>query len=192
MEDKVDGFYFNGEPVSLWARAWNEAGIPDLLGESDAWDEELGYRDVWMVTCKIDHTGTVESADPDEFLYVVQEVALLLLNHRERALGSLKTVAGDPEAAFRELVDGLFQMRELLQEKRIAFWCSGDEELQAACLERMERSSLSASDPRHLPPPHIEHQRRLLKGLLEVQAKSLHALAHSRRFDRALRKELLR
>ncbi|MCW1887227.1 hypothetical protein OKA04_20990 [Luteolibacter flavescens] len=185
-------FYFNGELMPAWGASWSLAGLAELLDSSDSWDADYSHRDVWIIYCRIDHEGTVESCDPRVFLYVIQEVVLLLLRHSEQMLVSLKGDAEDPVKVHRQMVDAAFAMRRSVIEKGCAFWCSGTTEDLQQCVDWMERSRLPADDPRYQEPPHVESEKSSLDSLLKSQATNLHRLAQAGRFDRELRKELLR
>jgi hypothetical protein len=82
-------FYFNGEVMPKWGACWGMAQVANFLQlERDA-DKDLGHRDVYIIYCQIDHVGIVESADPDVFIYAVQEVLHILLSQRDTVFASL-------------------------------------------------------------------------------------------------------
>lgn len=174
-----------------WGACWSLAGISGLLKERDDWDQDFGHRDLWIVECRIDHSGTVESADPGLFVYVVQEVLLLLLMHSDRILGNLTERVADPFLVHRNLVEAAFEMRRLTLEDGCSFWSSGGEEDRLRCVDWMEQSRLPETHPSHRKPPHILSKESFLEGLKGVQAKELHRLAQEGRFDREMRKKLL-
>ena len=192
MQDEAPNFYFNGEQMPAWGASWSLARLPEFLRGSDSWDEDFGHRDVWITYCKIDQVETVESSDPCVFSYVIQEVAILLLQHSEQILSSMKDDVENPAEVHRQMVDASFAMRRSVAEKGCAFWCSGGEDDRRRCVDWMERSQLPANDPRYLAPPHVTSEKSSLDLLLKLQAKTLHRLAQEGRFDRDLRKELLR
>lgn len=173
-----------------WGACWSLAGISEFLNDRDDWDQDFGHRDVWIVDCRIDHLGTLESADPELFVYVIQEVLLLLLKHSAKILETLTGRVADPTLVHRNLVEAAFEMRRLTLENGCAFWSSGGEEDRLRCVEWMEQSRLPEGDPRHRKPPHVHSEESFLSGLRQVQAKELHRLAQEGRFDREMRKKL--
>jgi hypothetical protein len=183
-------FHFNGRLMPGWGACWSLAGISKFVKGRDDWDQDFGHRDVWIVECRIDHVGTVESADPGVFVYVVQEVLLLLLRHSAEVLENLKESLPDPSLVHRNLVEAAFEMRRLTLEDGCAFWSSGGEEDRLRCVEWMEQSRLPEMDPSHRKPPHVLSEESYLTGLKQVQAKELHRLAQEGRFDREMRKKL--
>ncbi len=184
-------FHFNGQRLPHWGACWSLAGINDLLKDCESWDEDFGHRDVWIISCRIDHEGTVESADPEIFIYVIQEVLLLLLRHSVQVLEKLKGKAADPLFVHRNLVEAAFEMRRLTGEQSCAFWTSGEEADRLKSVEWMEQSRLPEDDPRHRKPPHIQAADAFLNGIKAFQAKELHRLAQEGRLDREIRKLLL-
>ena len=184
-------FHFNGRLMPRWGACWSLAGISGFLKERDDLDQDFGHRDLWIVECRIDHVGSVESADPGLFVYVVQEVLLLLLRHSARILENLTERVADPPLVYRNLVEAAFEMRRLTLEDGCAFWSSGGEEDRFRCVEWMKQSRLPEMDPSHRKPPHVISERSFLEGLQQFQAKELHRLAQEGRFDREMRKRLL-
>lgn len=184
-------FYFNGRPMPRWGACWSLAGISEFLNDRDDWDEDFGHRDLSIIECRIDHVGTVESADPELFVYVVQEVLLLLFRHSAKILETLTGRVPDPSLVYRNLVEAAFEIRRLTLEDGCAFWSSGGEEDRLRCVEWMELSRLPVGDPRHRKPPHVLSEESFLTGRKQVQAKELHRLAQEGRFDRETRKKLL-
>ena len=174
-----------------WGACWSLAGISEFLKDRDDWDQDFGNRDLWIINCRIDHVGTVESADPGLFVYVLQEVLLLLLKHSAEVLERLTQNVPDSSLVHRSLVEAAFEMRRLTMEDGCAFWSSGGDEDRVSCVEWMEQSRLPEMDPRHRKPPHVLSEESYLAGLKEVQAKELHRLAQEGRFDREMRRKLL-
>ncbi len=69
-------FYFNGELMPKWGACWGLAAVASFLQIP----ENVGHHAVYDVYCGIDHVGIVESADPEAFIYAVQEVLYILLS----------------------------------------------------------------------------------------------------------------
>jgi len=184
-------FHFNGRLMPRWGACWSLAGISDFLNDRDDWDQDFGHRDLWIIECRIDHVGAVESADPGLFVYVVQEVLLLLLSHSARMLENLTERVPDPSLVHRNLVEAAFEMRRLTLEEGCAFWISGGEKDRLRCVEWMEQCRFPETDHRHRKPPHLLSEETFLAGLKQIQAKELHRLAQEGRFDRQMRKKLL-
>jgi hypothetical protein len=183
-------FYFNGEAMPAWGACRALAGITDHLRTEDTWDEDYGHRDVWIIACRIDNEGCVESADPLLMTYVVQEVLLILLRNSEAILLRLRERVEEPQRVHDDLVKAALEMRRLIARDGCAFWTSGGEEDRVRCLEWMAGSRLSPDDPCYRKPPHQIQQEGGLESLLKVQKQSLHALAQAGRFGKELRREL--
>src|SRR5438477_9497922 len=72
-------FYFNGEGMPKWGACWGMARVASFLQPERDADQDVGHRDIYITCCQIDHVGVVESADPDVFIYAVQEVLHIFL-----------------------------------------------------------------------------------------------------------------
>lgn len=172
-------FYFNGVALPKWSGCWFLAGIADFFGDSRDtwWDWDVGPRDIWTLYTKIDHVGTIESAEPDVFLYAVQEVLCVLFAQKEAVIHKLqrpKKFKADENEIYQGLVDGAFAMRELLCNDRCAFWTSGYEGDRLRLMQAMQFAALDPKDPNYQPPPHVHSRRRSLEFYWEEQAKLLH------------------
>ncbi len=119
-------FYFNGVAMPKWGACW-----PSFKPEMQAnWDWDVGPRDFYVISCKIDHVGKVESASPHVFLYAVQELLCVLFTEREGVLERIrnwKHPQAKPQEVYQGLVDAAFAMRERTQKDGVAFWISGYE-----------------------------------------------------------------
>jgi len=182
-------FYFNGERMPDWGAAWGYAGISTHL-EDENWGDEHSHRDVWIIDCRIDHMETVESADPQIMLYVVQEVLLILLEKEAEVLGRLAEYFAEPRLVHGGLVQAAFEMQRLIQRDQCAFWTSGTEEWRARCVEWMRCSSLPQDDPDYRKAPHEDHRERDWKIMVECQRNKLRALAQSGRYGKEMRRAL--
>jgi len=185
-------FYFNGVLMPKWGACWGLSQISRYLKLDMEWDNDLGHRDVYIIECRIDHVGVPESADPGVFLYVIQEVLFILLEHRNSVMESLRANPKmvEAEEVYDGLVSAAFQMRALVMEQRMAFWTSGYEADQEQLVKSMELARLPASDPRHVPPPHLSNFQSTLTWLLKSQKSQLHRLAQSGQFHKKWRREL--
>ncbi len=180
-------FYFNGEVMPKWGACWGMAQVANFLQlERDA-DKDLGHRDVYIIYCQIDHVGIVESADPDVFVYAVQEVLHILLSQRDFIFASLSDQSPD---VYSGLVATTFRMRELAIQQRCAFWSSGYEEDRVRLVDVMRRCQLPSDSPDFILPPHIKRWRSALQFQLDWQVRELHKLAHSGQLDKDMRKRL--
>jgi hypothetical protein len=186
-------FYFNGELMPKWGACWGMAGIGDFLQpEKDACDD-ISDRDVYITYCKIDHVGVVESADPDVFLYAIQQVIYLLLHNQDTVRADIAkhySSYSPPEDIFNGILDAAFRMRELVIEQSCAFWTSGYEEDCKALMHVMQSSKLPVDSPAYLPPPHIARVRAFIQNRHKDQVVMLHKLAQSGHFAKDLRKRL--
>jgi hypothetical protein len=180
-------FYFNGEAMPKWGACWGMGRVADYIQiERDA-DHDVGHRDVYIIYCQIDHVGVVESADPDIFIYAVQEVLHVLLSQRNSILASLGDQSPD---VYSGLVAAAFRMRELAVEQRCAFWSCGYERDRMHLVEVMRRCQLPSDSPEFILSPHIKRWRSALRFQLDWQVRELHQLAQSGRFDKDTRKRL--
>jgi hypothetical protein len=182
-------FYFNGMLMPKWSAHW---GLPPNLfdGEDDLY-ENFGKRDLHVLKCTIHHVGVVESADPQIFLFCIQELLLLYLEHREVVLTYLREDASHPaEEIYSGVVNGAFQMRRLVSELQMAFWTNGYEADRQCLIERMERSQLRHSAPRFLQAPHIERFQHRAHSQNDWQRTQLRRLAQSSQFCKEWRREL--
>jgi hypothetical protein len=190
LEEFPWNFYFNGVLMPQWGACWGFAGI-ELSPEKD-WDADVGHRDVELIKDLLHHAGAIESAEPDVFIYAVQEVLCELLERRDFFLKELRsaTTVARAEEIYGNLASAAVQMRRLAKEQRIAFWTSGYEADRLRLLEAMEAARLPESDPRHQPAPHVRQFAACLRLKLERQQRRLHKLAQSGRFEKTLRSEL--
>ena len=175
-----------------WGACWGLAEVSRLLEPDKDWDNDVGHRDIYLIECRIDHVGVPESADPDLFIYAVQEVLCVLLGQRDAVMESLRTSSEpcDAEEVYEGLVSAALQMRRLTSGQRMAFWTSGYEADRLRLVESMELALLPASDPRHAPPPHLRRFAGELAWRIKDQTSKLHSLAQSGQFHKDLRREL--
>ncbi len=185
-------FYFNGVLMPKWGACWGLAEVSRLLEPDKHWDNDVGHRDIYLIECRIDHVGVPESADPDLFIYAVQEVLCVLLGQRDAVMESLRTssVPCDADEVYEGLVSAALQMRRLTSGQRMAFWTSGYEADRLRLVESMALAQLPASDPRHAPPPHLRRFAGELAWRIKDQTSKLHSLAQSGQFPKDLRREL--
>ena len=175
-----------------WGACWRLAQIGRFLDPAKTWDNDIGHRDVYIISYRIDHAGAMESADPGLFIYAAQEVLCILLGETEAVMGSIR--AGGASAPADEIYHGLvsaaLQMRRLAEDQHMAFWTSGCEADRLRLLDCMERARLPESDPRHKPAPHLVQFAAALRSLVKEQESRLHKLAQSGTFPKPLRREL--
>lgn len=180
-------FYLNGEEMPKWGACWGLARLARFIDPSGDCCEDVSHRDVYIVYCTIDHVGVVESADPDIFVYAIQEVICILLSKREEILDSLKD---RPEEIYPGLVEAAFRMRELAVRDGCALWTSGYEADRKHLLETMRRCRLAPESPEFALPPHVQKVRSMVKWMQKDQIRNLHQLAQSGRFSKDLRRRL--
>jgi len=185
--DSPWNFYFNGELMPKWGACWCMAQVANFLQLERDSDQDIGHRDVYIIYCQIDHVGAVESADPDVFIYAVQEVLHILLSQRDTILASLND---QPPDVYSGLVAAAFRMRELAVQRRCAFWTSGYEEDLVRLVEVMRCCQLPSDSPDFTVSPHIERWRSALQFAGERQVRQLHELAHSWQLDKDTKKKL--
>ena len=185
-------FYFNGVLMPKWGACWGFVELTRFLEPDKHWDNDVGPREIYLIECQIDHVGVPESADPDLFIYAVQEVLCILLAQREAVMESLRTssVSCNADELYEGLVSAAIQMRRLTSEQRMAFWTSGYEADRLRLVESMEHARLPTSDPRHASPPHLRRYAGELAWRIKDQESKLHSLAQSGQFHKDLRREL--
>lgn len=183
-------FYFNGVLMPKWGALW--CMLPnDWFEPEKDWDQVIGHRDVVMISCRLDHVGVVESADPSVFIYAVQEVLCKLLARPDEVMAYLRSDERYPaEELYEGLVAAAFQMRALAIEQKIAFWTTGGEEDRARLVSAMEKSRLSHDDERFKAAPHVEDFERYANLSNKWQIKAMHRLAQSGTLRKAWRKML--
>jgi hypothetical protein len=187
-------FYFNGVAVAKWGACWGLADICSFINPQKSWDWDVGPRDISILYCRIDHVGVVESADPDVFRYVVQEVLCILLDKRQAVFENLRRswdFPTEPDEIYCGLIEAAFQMRELTIRDGRAFWTSGYEADRLRLVEAIRRASLPQDSLDYAPPPHIHSLRSQLESFWREQSKTLHRLASSGHLTKELRKRLL-
>ena len=183
-------FYFNGTALPKWSGNWPDYGPGNLQD----WDWDIGPRDLYIIRCKIDRVGSVESANAHAFLYAVQEILCLLFTERENVLKNIQAWAGaraEPEEVYTGLVEGAFKMRDLARRDGQAFWISGYEADRMRLMDAMRRSLLTHDDPEFAPPSHIKARTGQLQQLWRDQVKILHTVAASKSITPEYRKKLL-
>jgi hypothetical protein len=117
-------FYFNGIAMPKWGWCWGAISPSSFKDPQKAWDWDIGPRDIYLLDCRIDHVGTIESADPYIFRYAVQEILCILLDKREvvfEKLGRTSDFPASSDEVYRDLVEASFQMRELVIRDGRAF-----------------------------------------------------------------------
>lgn len=180
-------FYFNGEIMPKWGACWGMAHVASFLQPERDADQYIGHRDAYITYCQIDHVGIVESADPDVFIYTIQEVLHIFLSRRDAILAYL---AGQSSDVYSGMVEAAFRMRELSIQGRCAFWTSGYEDDRVRLIETMRRCRLSPDSPEFMLPPHVQRLRCELQSVREEQVRRLHVLAQSGQLDKDMRRRL--
>lgn len=180
-------FYFNGVLMPKWGAQW---WLPKDALSSSQWDWDVGHRDVWLISTRLDHVGVVESADARVFLYAVQEALGILLERKSEVIASIEAGGYPGLEVYEGAVSAALQMRRLVEEQQRAFWTSGYEADRLRLVEVMERAALSPEDPRFQPAPHVRAYDRDMQRALEQQRKRLHGLAQSGQWSKEWRREL--
>ncbi len=192
-EDWPSPFNFNGELMPKWAAWWAGALVGQGLDLSTARQDDVHDRETFLIWCRIDHVGVVESADPGVFPYAVQQLLVHLLDRRDDVLKNIAEYpaalppAGDVDD---DLVEGAFRMRQSTLARRCAFWTSGNAAAAETLVEWMRRSSRPPDFPDYKVPPHISKYRSTLRVCQERQVIKLHRLVQSGRFEKEMRRKL--
>lgn len=182
-------FYFNGVLMPKWSRCWPTAFLDRFTKPQEEWDNAIGDRDLYLIEIKIDHVGVIESAPAAIFLFALQRVLLLSLAHQEFAVEVTKNFGNgsDPNEVWNGLVEGAFQMRDLVTRDRLAIWTSGKE---------FDQVRLQGIVEKHRAKPQIEllpHQMdlsRAARSKIRGQVRALHRIAHSGEFSKEIRSQL--
>ena len=184
-------FYFNGRALPRWAANWSLGGIQDHLTLKDKLDQEVNHTEIFIVSCRIDHVGTVESEDPDVFLYSIQEVLLILLRERDAVQDHLRESLDDADPAIYDgLLEGAFLMRELVLKERRAFWTSGYEEDRLRLLATMDACAPARPVTQAQLPPHLKRRKRHLESLTSGQLSEFRKLSYDKTLAPKLRTRL--
>jgi len=185
-------FYFNGKAMPKWSAQWNWVfhksyyAIPDKL-----WNEFIDINHLWLLSCRIDHIGVVESEDVDIFILCAQAVLEEILSNKDEMRIQLNDLYKNYNAneVFSGIRDGLFEMLRLSYLDKIAFWTTGYQEDLNNLVDYIKKSKLSPSDPEYLEPPHIIYRRNQLFNRRTYQLKSFARLSKSKEFDKITRKK---
>jgi hypothetical protein len=189
-------FYFNGVALPKWGACWSLIDLSSYNDPQKSWDWDVGPRDIYILNCRIDHVGTIESTDPDVFRYAVQEVLCILLDKRETVFEKLQRawdfpIPADPDEIYRGLLEAAFEMRELTIRDGRAFWINGYEPDRLRLVEAIRRASLPQNSQEYAPPPHVRRLRSQFETFWRDQARTLHRIASSGGLTKELRKRLL-
>lgn len=182
-------FYFNGETLSGWSTQWSFYDFDEL--SLSPWDEFIDVQHIWHLSCRIDHTGSIESEDPDIFRICVQEVLSLVLTQKEkifRAFQSDKETNAPNDEIYLEIVKGLCKMLELCARHKCAIWTSGEPTGCEKVLTMMDQISQPRDNPDSAELPHISQRKDELFSRSQSQLKKLRALASSGTLSKEVRK----
>ena len=183
-------FYFNGVALPKWGWCWN---FIKFNGSQENWDSDVGPRDIYILNCRIDHVGTIESAEPEIFRYAAQEALCVLMENKESIFEEVrktKDFPASPDDVYHDLVEASFQMRELIIQTGRAFWTRGYEADRLRLVEAIRRASLPENHSEHESPPHVKSFRSQLKSINDWQVKKLHQIASSGGLSKEMRKRL--
>jgi len=184
VSDSPWTFYFNGESVPRWGACWGLVQVTSYLKDARSFvADELD-----AIYCRIDHVGVVESADPEVFIMVIQQLLTILLSHRDEICASLN---GEYPEVYANVLEAAFLMLELTREKQCAFWTTGYESDRLRLLEVMRCCHLPANHPEFRLAPHIRNWQHSLRVERDIQIRELHRLAQSGQFDKNTRKRLM-
>lgn len=184
-------FYFNGVELPKWSATWCSASLLERARAlMENWDERIGWSDLWILYCRIDHVGIVESEDPLRFCVCASVLLEVLLSEESSLISELVAFAQErnttAEEVFSGLRDGLFQMLELATCDQIAFWTTGYEHDRVKLAETVRRHRLPVSHPDYLEAPHVKADRREAVLRLAFLRKDLRDLAFKRDFPKKI------
>ena len=185
-------FYFNGEALPKWGACWMMARVMGFIDTSSYWSDELSRERIWEIYRKIDHVGGPESADPQIFLFTIQEILLVLLTKRSRVLRKLNMFKKNspPDEVYQNLLTAAFRMREIVVEQNRAFWVSGYPADQSLLLETMRRCALPVEHSEYRLAPHLSDYRVCMNSDLGLQGLQFHRLAQAKRIDEKFRSKI--
>jgi hypothetical protein len=172
----MKNFYFNGELMPPYSNMWSWCNFGFVLNHfEDDWDSVVGYKNIWLLKCKIDHED-VESEDPEVFLVCVQELILAVLQHRDEILNSVSQRANvdmRAEQIVENILAGLKRMRVLCKKLGYAMWVTGDNSAQELLCEYIRRCTSSEIDTERWEFPHVSAAAREVKFRIELQEQKL-------------------
>ncbi len=151
--------YFNGRAMARWANCWPLSDVASAAAAlMDNWGEAVGSYDLWDLHNRIDHVGTIESADPETFCVCCLTVAFLMIRDEAAIRSSVSPecikLGSTPNEIYDSVLAGLFTMQKLTVQDGFAIWTSGYEPDQNSLLEYLRRHGLPRSDPEWLDAPH--------------------------------------
>jgi len=112
-------FYFHGTAMPKWTSCWSYN--PVVFKED--W---IGYL-CWLVKCKIDHVGVIESEDSEIMQICINRYLCAILENKDKVLMDLAKYY--PDESSQEIVDsmisGLLLMGEIIAENPKVAWING-------------------------------------------------------------------
>jgi len=185
-------FYFNGVAMPRWSQCWRLSKLLELSRSSiEKWGERIAYRDLWLLECRIDHVGVVESEDAMRFQVLGLHLLNTLLNQERDVLASLKDPPSSAGISHQDVYagirDGLFEMVKSAGREHLAFWTTGYEADRVALVEIMRRHSLPPGNPDFLEASHVARERREAESRYDSLRKELIAKIHKSTLFKELR-----
>jgi hypothetical protein len=185
-------FYFNGEVMPKWCNHWFGSDLLGVRDQIDEWDNVVDGRRFWILQCRIDHVGKVESEEPDAFRICCLTYLNALLRNPEVVKQAItKSQIPNIDAAdlvYSNLCDGLFRMNALVRKDGHAFWNCGYEKDRVELVDRIKRSTAPPPPEPWIPPPHVVDEGWLNRWTLNYLRKSLRELLKTGVTDNVRRK----
>ncbi len=182
-------FYFNGESLPKWANCWNACDMFDLARkEIDDWDQAITSRDLYLLCCRIDHVGTVESEDSARLQLLAMTLIKVMMTSEAAIQADIskwtreslrdRGAIADAREIYDGILEGLFKMVQLSERDSASFWTTGYEADRDHLLTFMSRTRLPQDHPEHWDPPHIRRARSDAYSQYERLRKEIISVLH--------------
>ncbi len=184
-------FYFNAVPLPKWSQCWPASALVLARADMATWNERITSGDLFILECKIDHVGVIESEDPLRFKVLGLELLHVLLANKDAITASISPEgnrgSASPQAIYSAVVEGLVQMIDRAAADQIALWTVGYEADRLALAEAMRRCKLPPDHPEHRTPPHVERDNHEATFRLDWTRKLMLQAASGQAFPKSVR-----
>jgi hypothetical protein len=167
-------FYFNGTVMPKWTSCWSY--IPITFKQD--W---IGYL-CWLVKCRIDHVGVIESEDSEIMQICVNQCLYALLEHKDKILADLTKFYPDEDSQeiMDSMISGLLLMGEIITTTPKVAWTNGyDSDLQ-------KLNGMIDQEPQLYP--HEIERRSEMKFEVDSSLKQLRRYASNNKVPKNVRK----
>lgn len=170
-------FYFQGKAMPKWSNCWHWQTIAESRVGS--------YVD--LVITRIDHVGTIESEESENFTIAAQQTLIALIDQKE-ALSPYPAVSvEETQEIYENLIKGIQEMISISEQHDVVFWTSGYDDDQKMIQDAIARFELGETHADYLEPPHRVRQRNQRLFELNWQRKELRRRIDTIGRDKALK-----